>query len=248
MDEEAINLEKSAALADRGFKVAPRWFIQSRKTGEIFWLREKQAWNQLRPSKGNVLIGMSDGRTYDKIVKEAKAELAEKKVRLQEIKDEINKFIAAYDNLRYNEGAAKNDPRLANIMKEKSLLEEEQDKVKASIEGSQHEVKIRAREAEMEVARENPVMPTNQDVMTPQGSRGKIMQHMGVPEGGNTVDTGYVPQPKTNEVEELKKQLEELKSRLDENQDTTQGTAQSAGKDTGERPSGAPGPSDEGGV
>lgn len=161
------------------------WFFQ-RGDGKVFATGESEAWGILHDRsnwarRDFTMLGMSDGHTYFKIIKEAKKEaqaLIEEKEQLSINK---TKYLQTEDRMRFTELLDEDDPKLIKVMTliadVDKRIEEINDKLsdfnKATIE--------KAFDAELEKAKGNMARPSNADIITPNSKdREKILNNLKV--------------------------------------------------------------------
>lgn len=158
------------------------WFIE-RGDGFIFATREDEAWNLLKNRTNWMradfkIIGVSDGTTYHKILREGKQKLPEIQKEVVEIQTEITEYTATEKDLKYKELAEENDERLLKIKAIKKNLTDKLTQKLKEIEEINTKLEKKAFEAELEVARGNIEMPDNNDVIAPAGDKDIILKNL----------------------------------------------------------------------
>lgn len=149
------------------------WFFE--KDGKPFAVNEKEAWTLLT-NKSNwrrqdiKMLGMSDGETFHKVIKEAGPRKEELKTQIAEIKKKLNKYIAGHDRLMFEEFAEEDDPRVVRAKELIKKTEDELDPVEAELDALQLGLYEKAFNAELEKARGNMVSPRNFTVIAPKGA------------------------------------------------------------------------------
>ena len=139
------------------------WFFTD-SSGRIFPTNEKEAFNLLtEKSKWRrqdiKMIGMSDGKTYYDVIKNAGAEKTALKEKIQQLKEKRNKYIEGHDKLMFEEFVPETDPR---IVRAKAVIKQVDDEIAPA----EKELKTlmdgliqKAFDSEVEKARGNMVNP-----------------------------------------------------------------------------------------
>lgn len=166
-------------------KIGKTWFIQrGQDPNDIFACEEQEAWglfhNRTNWMRSDFkIIGVSDGRTYVKIMQEAGNMKTELEKKVVELSREITKYSHTYDKLKYEDLLDETDPKVEKLHAILKDLNEQLDKANAELKDIQRVVVRKAFNAELEVARGNIEHPTNHDVFTPGGNRDKILKNLG---------------------------------------------------------------------
>lgn len=141
------------------------YFVERTNDGKMFMMNEKEVQRKfyentsIYNSKFEV-IGVSDGSTMREYVKEHGGRNQELKKKKNRLEDRLDKYVEKEDELLFEQLVEDDDERLQRLQRRK---EETKEKIKDLIEEiSQNEGKIwkEARDAELEVAKENgPEIP-----------------------------------------------------------------------------------------
>jgi len=150
------------------------WFFE-RGDGLVFAADETEAWGILR-NRGNwmrkdfKMLGMSDGKTYYDIIKNAKKEVVDIQQKRNDIDFDYQNYLKTQERLKFTELRDDNDEmviKVKGILKDLSVKLQEVDSQLSNINKT---IVTKAFNAELEKARGNMVMPSNQDVLTPNPS------------------------------------------------------------------------------
>lgn len=186
--EEAIMEEQDIKSADlAGFKQSPSktWFFE-RGDGKIFATSEEEA-NEILRNRTNwmrrdfKMVGVSDGKTYDRIIKENKINSIKVREEIEKITVSLNKYLATYDRMKFEQLLPDTHEQ---IIKVKALIKE----VETTIAEKEAEfTKITknsattAFEEELKLARGHIEYPENKNIITPGvtgDARKKILNNM----------------------------------------------------------------------
>lgn len=166
-------------------KIGKTWFIQrGQNENDIFACQEEEAWglfhNRTNWMRSDFkIIGVSDGQTYVRMLKEAGNFKGELEKKVAELSKEITKYSHAYDKFKYEELLEDTDPKVVKLHGILKDLNEQLDKANAELNDIQRVVIKKAFDAELEVARGHIEHPSNHDVFTPGGNRDKILSNLG---------------------------------------------------------------------
>lgn len=189
---------RSSDMGGGGGKYIPQktWFFQ-RGDGKIFPTYEKEAWEIINNRSewrrhDFKILGVSDGTTYEKIVKESMIEARKLEPKIEEKKQELRRYQRAEEKIIENEVVDmedKDDPdnaaHIAKIMRLRKIMDrihKELDKLETEYRNATGDVVRRATDAELEAARGNIVYPQAMNIMTPgvsDAERQRILRTMG---------------------------------------------------------------------
>lgn len=192
VDTTFKDADLSPALVKR--ETAPRktWFFERTGDSYVFACHEAEAW-EIMSNRTNwmrrdfKMIGVSDGKTYAKIINESGAKARVLKSELDILKREQTRYMKAEENLMFDDLVKPEDdtPEGAKLRKVKEIIADydaridvQEDQYKKATSDVQKE----AFNAELEVARGHLERPSNQNIMTPGASpteRAKIITAMG---------------------------------------------------------------------
>lgn len=158
------------------------WFIQ-RGDGFIFAAREGEAWDLMRNRTNWMrrdfkIIGTSDGTTYHKILKEGQKKIPEIQAEIDAMQKDLGEYASTERNLKFKELVDDNDERMIKLKGIKKKLSDEIYKKLAELNKITTNLHDTAFNAELEIAKLTPEMPTNQDIITPSGNRDKILKSL----------------------------------------------------------------------
>lgn len=158
------------------------WFIE-RGDGYIFAAREQEAWELLKNRTNWMrrdfkIVGVSDGTTYHKVLRESARELPALQKQSSEIQAEIGEYTKTEHRLKFEDLVDDTDERMVKIKGIKSGLMKKLDGVLKQIQELTTGIEKKAFDAEFEVAKGNIEMPSNHDIITPGGRREEILHNM----------------------------------------------------------------------
>lgn len=171
-------MNEDKPVLDRSLK-APYFF--KRGDGYIFATEEAEAWEIVR-GQGNwarkdfTYIGRSDGSEYKRIMSEGKERKLSIKKQIDKINADIAKYLKVEERLRFDEVLPETDPKVIRVKEEIAKLEK-------AIEPLQDEyqnfhARLHQKAFDAEVAKAEPTRPQNQDIITPDGKRDKILSEL----------------------------------------------------------------------
>lgn len=165
------------------------WFLE--RTGDhfVFACEEMEAWRILTNRSGWTrtdfkIVGVSDGKTYAKIIKESKSKSMEIKKKIAEVDAECNKYRATEERFVFTELLDITDPKVKKVRTIIAKYDKELEKLNEEYFAMSKNVAKTAFDAELKAAKRNPKeFPSNQDVVTPGAvgrQRNKIVRSMGL--------------------------------------------------------------------
>jgi hypothetical protein len=166
-------------------KINKTWFIQrGDNPNDIFACEEQEAWGLFQNRTNWMrrdfkIIGVSDGSTYVKVLNESKGEVDKAQSEVASLSRDLTRYLDTKDNLKFKELLPDTDEkmiRLNGLIKELEDKIEEQNKI---LNNAQKYMVDKAFKAELEIARGHIEMPSNFDVMTPNGDRDRILRQLG---------------------------------------------------------------------
>lgn len=195
---EAVEEVKSRDLASMERDNVPKktWFFE-RGDGMIFPCEEKEAWDILYNTstwkrRDFKMVGVSDGKTYHKMVKDAKVIAKKLEPEIERLRKEIARFAQAEDKLMFDEVIDMEDTadpvnaaNIAKVRRIKNILEKQRaDLAKKETEFRKVTSGIvkRAIDAELKVARGHFERPGAVNIITPnagEDERQRILNTMG---------------------------------------------------------------------
>jgi hypothetical protein len=168
---------------DTQSKATNTWFFE-RGDGFVFACEEAEAWG-IMFNKSNwkrndfSLIGMSDGKTYYKIIREGNIEAEDLRQSRSKISSNLMRYKETEERLRFSELLPEDNEKVILVAK---LIEEQQEKlveVDEKLKNFNKYLIKKAFDAELELARGNKVLPRNFDVMTPvESDRNQIISNL----------------------------------------------------------------------
>jgi hypothetical protein len=194
--EDIKGQDMSAAQKARASVPKKTWFFE-RGDGRLIVCEEQEAWdivnNRSEWKRHDFkMIGVSDGTTYQRIVKESMTQATLLQPQITKAEEEIQKFRRAEDRLIVNEVVdmddhddPANEANVQKVLRMRRIIEKLEDKLDALNEEYRSKVSDvvkRATEAELEAARGHIEWPVGANIMTPNASaqeRNKILRAMG---------------------------------------------------------------------
>lgn len=203
MEPEKNSMEdvKSRDMASMSREAAPKktWFFQ-RGDGMVFACEEHEAWDVVNNKsewkrRDFRLLGVSDGTTYAKMVKESIVKAKVLEPELTAMENEIMRFQKAEENLLTSEAVDMDDledpvnaANIAKVMRLRKIIEKQRSKLeekKDTYRKLVSDVVKRATEAELEVARGNIEWPGAVNIITPNASPQERKKILNIMEGRN---------------------------------------------------------------
>lgn len=165
-------------------KITKTWFIQrGSDENDIFACEEKEAWG-LFQNKSNwrrndfKIVGVSNGQVYLETIKNSQNEIATLTSEVQTLSKDLTRYLDSRDRLQFDQFVPETDERIIRANKLIKDLQDKLDEKNAILANAQKYVVEKAFKAELEVARGHIEYPSNHDIMTPHGSRDKILSAM----------------------------------------------------------------------
>lgn len=154
------------------------WFFRD-SDGRTFATNEKEAWELVSSTskwrrQDIKMIGMSDGTTYYKTVKQAGPRKAELKDQIVELKKVRDKYIKTHDRFLFEDLLEDDDTKVLRAKKLIADTEAKLEPIEDELESIMKNLVKTATDAELKAAEGNMVMPRNQDVIvanTPDAKR-----------------------------------------------------------------------------
>lgn len=145
------------------------WFFTD-STGRIFSANEEEAFKLLtntnRWRRQDIrMIGMSDGRTYQKVISESKSKTRELSDKVAEKKQLLNKYVEGHDKLMFEQMLEETDPRMIRAKKMIQDIEAELAPMEKELRDLRTNIVQVAFDAELEKARGNMVNPRDKSVI-----------------------------------------------------------------------------------
>lgn len=186
--DEIKNKDLSPAMVAKFTKPKKTWFIERIGDGKIMAMEEMEAWKTLTNKSNWVrhdfkIIGVSDGETYARVVREAKGKSQAILSEIQAIEVEANKYRKTEERFIFEELLDLKDEKVIKVKKIIADFDRQLEKLNNDYFALTRNVAQTAFEAELAVARTNKkVFPSNQDIHTPNSTemeRNKILREMG---------------------------------------------------------------------
>lgn len=166
-------------------KVTKTWFIQrGQDPKDVFACDEQDAWglfhnrtNWMR--KDFRIVGVSDGKTYVRVLKENSNLKAELETKVAKLSSDIGRYNRTLDKLKFEDLLTEKDEKVSRVTSIVAESQKDLDVANNELANIQKLVVERAFNAELDVARGKIEHPTNHDVFTPTGNRAKILRTLG---------------------------------------------------------------------
>lgn len=167
-------------------KITKTWFFQRGiDPNDIFACSEQEAWNQLRNrsnwQRNDIrLIGVSDGKTYAKMMAQANNERAKLEANMKQFAQDITKYNKTYDKFKFEDLLEDDDPKVVKLKGILDDLNAKYEEAHKELNDFNRVIVDKAFKAELEIARGHIEMPENYDVFTPNATkRNKILENLG---------------------------------------------------------------------
>lgn len=165
------------------------WFIERYGDKKIFAMEETEAWKTLTNKSNWVrhdfsIVGVSDGKTYAKVVSEAKGKAQKIYAEIEEIEKEANKYRKTEERFVFEDLLEPTDEKVKKVRKIINDYDKKLEKKNAEYFALTKNIAKTAFEAELAKAKKNrnKRFPSNQDIFTPGAKpmeRSKILRQMG---------------------------------------------------------------------
>jgi len=160
-------------------KVVKTWFLE-REDRSIIAVSEPEAYSLTHPTQMNAkryqIIGVSDGKTYVEIMKNAGKEKQELNNKVRTLSSDITRYLNTLDKFKFEELLEDTDPKVIRVKEIMNKLQGEIDVANEGLANIQKLVVDKAFNAELEVARGHIELPKNNDVMCPGGDADKVLR------------------------------------------------------------------------
>ena len=160
-------------------KVVKTWFLE-REDRSIIAVGETEAYSLLHPTqmtaKRFVIIGVSDGKTYVEIMKNAGKEKTELQNKVRTLSSDITRYLTTLDKFKFEELLEDTDPKVIRVKEIMNKLQGEIDLANEGLANIQKLVVDKAFNAELEVAKGKIEQPRNNDVFCPGGNSDKVLR------------------------------------------------------------------------
>lgn len=186
--EETKNADLSPSMVARFLAPKKTWFVQRLGDKKVFAMEEIEAWKTLT-NRSNwarhdfKIVGVSDGKTYAKIINESKEKSKHILAEIEAIEQEANKYRKTEERFVFDELLEPADPKVVKVKKIISEYDGKLEKKNVEYFALTKNVIQTAFDAEFAKAKKNPKeFPSNHDIMTPgakQSERTKILRNMG---------------------------------------------------------------------
>lgn len=177
-------MEEQEQQSVQNSKPRKTWFFE-RGDGFIFATDESEAWDILK-HRGNwmrkdfKMLGMSDGTTYYDIIKNSKKEITDIQEKRRELDSDYQNYLKTQERLKFTELKDDDDEMVVKVKGILRDLSAKLQEIDSQLSNINKTIVDKAFNAELEKARGNIVMPSNQDVLTPVVSdREKILANLG---------------------------------------------------------------------
>lgn len=141
------------------------YFVERTNDGKIFTMNEKEVQRRFYENTSIYrwnfkILGVSDGKTMEKYMKENKKDVRELENKKDTLEDRLDRYVEKEDELLFEEMVEDDDPRLQRLQKRKEQTKAKIRDLIKKINDESGEVWKEAFEAEKQVAIENgPSLP-----------------------------------------------------------------------------------------
>lgn len=166
-------------------KITKTWFIQrGNNENDILACDEYECWNLLN-NKSNwrrndfKIIGVSDGSTYVKTIKEGQTDIIKAQNELNVLSQDLTRYLNTRDKFKFEELLLDTDEKVIRVNSFIKDLENKISEKNKIVNNSNKYIVDKAFQAELSVAKGHIEMPKNFDIFTPHGNRDKILNALG---------------------------------------------------------------------
>ncbi len=187
--EETKQADLSPAMIAKFTMPKKTWFIERTGDKKIFAMEEMEAWKTLTNKSTWArhdfrIVGVSDGKTYAKIVQESQGKARILQNEIREIEAEANKYRKTEEKFVFEDLLELTDPKVIKVKAIIAKYDKQLEKKNTEYFALTKNVANTAFEAELAKAKKARVkeFPSNQDVFTPgaqANERRKILREMG---------------------------------------------------------------------
>lgn len=160
-------------------KIEKTWFLE-REDNSIIAVGEVEAYSLLHPTqmgaKRYKIVGVSDGRVYVEVMKNAGKEKSALETRVRTLSTDITRYLNTLDKFKFEELLEDTDPKVIRVKEIMSKLQAEIDIANEGLANIQKLVVDKAFNAELVVAKGKIEQPRNFDVFTPGGNSDKVLR------------------------------------------------------------------------
>ena len=160
-------------------KVEKTWFME-KDDGSIIAVSETEAYALTHPTQFNSkrfkIVGVSDGKIYVSVMKQAGKEKQELENKVKALSSDITRYLNTLDKFKFEELLEDTDPKVIKVREIMDKLQAEIDLANDGLANIQKLVVDKAFNAELEVARGHIELPRNNDVFTPGGNADKVLR------------------------------------------------------------------------
>lgn len=187
--EQTKNSDLSPAMVAKFTMPKKTWFVERTGDKKIFAMEEVEAWKTLTNQSTWVrhdfrIIGVSDGKTYAKVVAESQGKAKVILGEIRAIEAEANKYRKTEERFVFEDLLEITDPKVVKVKQIISQYDKKLETKNAEYFALTKGVAKTAFEAELAKAKKNKnkEFPTNQDIFTPgakPNERNRILRQMG---------------------------------------------------------------------
>jgi len=149
-----------------------RTYFFERGDGFILACEENEAWGLLR-GQGNwarrdfTFLGSSDGQTYQRIIRDGKKDNEDLKAEIETLKRDVNRYLKTLEKFKFDDLLDDTDSKVIKANEIISRLEKALEDKQKEFNGFAKMLNKKAFNAELEIAKQNKTIPSNQDIITP---------------------------------------------------------------------------------
>ena len=187
--EEVKQADLSPAMIAQFTTPKKTWFIERTGDKKVMAMEEMEAWKTLTNKSTWArhdfrIVGVSDGKTYAKIVQESQGKAREMFKVIKDIETEANKYRKTEEKFVFEDLLELTDPKVVKVKSIIAKYDKDLEKNNAEYLAITKNVAKTAFDAELAKAKRsgNREFPSNQDIFTPGSdakTRRKILREMG---------------------------------------------------------------------
>lgn len=170
--------QEASKWVNKPFEAKQTWIFR-RGDGETVFLEEAQAWEMLK-SRGEwrrkdfELIGSSDFKHFKQMISKGAEDEQELRNKLTSLREEVRRYENTFEKFKFEDLLEDNDPKIIKVNEIINKSYKEIEAIKKQIDNHKSDLHQRALDAEIEIAKNNKVQPTNQDTYYPFGRENDI--------------------------------------------------------------------------
>lgn len=188
--EDGVQAQREADMAGARTQAARKtWFFERQGDGSIIAMEEREAWELVNSRsrwrrRDFKLIGVSDGTTYQRVIREMRVVGDALKPELDQMEKDLSTYKGAEERLLVEQAVdmdgdpsdVTNEENKQKVIRLRTIMQKLQDKLdtkQAEYRAATRDVNKQAFDAELEVARGHIEWPGEMNIITPEASPGR---------------------------------------------------------------------------